>query len=68
MNPEKGDFNNLSYIYYKMSNRNKIQKLKAKMEEELNKPQPDMAKVKKLKDQIVMVGLGLMGRDIIKPF
>ena len=32
-----------------MSKRNKIQKLKAQLEEELNRPQPNMEKVQKLK-------------------
>ena len=68
MNLEKGDFNNLEYIYYKMSKRNKIQKLKAQLEEELNRPQPNMEKVQKLKNQIVMYGMGLTGRDLTKPF
>ena len=68
MNPEKGDFNNLEYIYYKMSKRETIEQLKAMLTEELSKEQPNMKKVKKLRNQIITYGMGLTGRDLTKPF
>lgn len=51
-----------------MSNHSKIQQLRDQLDGELNKPQPDEVKIQKLRQKIMLVGLGLTGRDTIKPF
>jgi hypothetical protein len=51
-----------------MSQRDKIEGLKAKLKEEMSKENPDMKKAQKLKTQIITFGLGLTGRDLTKPF
>jgi len=50
-----------------MSKHNKIESIKGELKTELAKPEPNMVKVAKLRSQIMMLGLGLTGRDI-KPF
>ena len=50
-----------------MSKHNKLQQARATLDEEINKPNPDQVKIKRLKEQIIMLGLGLTGKDI-KPF
>lgn len=50
-----------------MSKHNKIEAIKAELKAELAKPEPNRVKIGKLRSQIMMLGLGLTGRDI-KPF
>jgi hypothetical protein len=50
-----------------MSKYNKLEKAKAELKAELEKQQPSKGIVTKLKRQIMLLGLGLTGRDI-KPF
>lgn len=50
-----------------MSKHNKLEALKAELKAELNNVVPDMVKIGKLRSKIMMLGLGLTGRDI-KPF
>jgi len=50
-----------------MSKYNTLEKAKAKLKVELEKEQPDKVLVTILRRQIMMLGIGLTGRDI-KPF
>ena len=50
-----------------MSTHNKIEELKAQLKAELEKPEPNIRLVGKLKRKIMTFGLGLTGRDI-NPF
>lgn len=51
-----------------MSKRNKIEALNIELRKEEGSEQPDINKIKKLRGQIMALGLGLTGRDIIKPY
>jgi hypothetical protein len=50
-----------------MSIYKKIEKLKESLEKELNKPEPNLVEVNKLRTKIIIIGMELKGRDI-KPF
>jgi len=50
-----------------MSNYKKLEEIKAKLQAELERPQPDVAKIQKFKNIIVMLGMGLGPADI-KPY
>lgn len=50
-----------------MSKYTKLESVKAKLKAELEKPHPDKVIVERLKKQVMLLGLGLTGRDI-KPF
>ena len=50
-----------------MSKYIQLEEVKAKLKAELEKPQPNMVIVEKLKKKVMLLGLGLTGRDI-KPF